>query len=287
MPTAAQVRQINWNTWTQMHSLWCAHYLRWMTCSVHKNTYVVPRVTNNVAGKGWCNMPELLGWCWMSSGDFASIVCVWVHVFLTKASFCFPLAAGKEMIEMYFDFRLFRLWKSRQHSKLLDYDDLLWHHPVFCWLVGQLLRVWAYLCTVSRHLVKVEGLLSSPERFLDRLCVRSWKLEQQWRQQQLGVFFKPFWSDRVWPCRFSRRCAFSPAPIFTFCLCLTLEKRKKGDKSELEKQVTHHPSLNVSETPTTLRFLSTERLLDTRVTVENRKISLCLRFEDVFFLPRL
>ncbi|KAM3868396.1 NMDA receptor synaptonuclear signaling and neuronal migration factor [Diretmus argenteus] len=34
-------------------------------------------------------------------------------------------AQGKEMIEMYFDFRLFRLWKNRQHSKLLDYDDLL------------------------------------------------------------------------------------------------------------------------------------------------------------------
>ncbi|XP_051967166.1 NMDA receptor synaptonuclear signaling and neuronal migration factor [Xyrauchen texanus] len=34
-------------------------------------------------------------------------------------------AQGKEMIEMYFDFRLYRLWKSRQHSKLHDYDDLL------------------------------------------------------------------------------------------------------------------------------------------------------------------
>ncbi|XP_061135859.1 NMDA receptor synaptonuclear signaling and neuronal migration factor [Syngnathus typhle] len=34
-------------------------------------------------------------------------------------------AQGKEMIEMYFNFRLFRLWKSRQHSKMLDYDDLL------------------------------------------------------------------------------------------------------------------------------------------------------------------
>uniref|UniRef100_A0A8C7UPE5 NMDA receptor synaptonuclear signaling and neuronal migration factor b n=1 Tax=Oncorhynchus mykiss TaxID=8022 RepID=A0A8C7UPE5_ONCMY len=34
-------------------------------------------------------------------------------------------AQGKEMIEMYFDFRLFRLWKTRQHSKLLDYDNLL------------------------------------------------------------------------------------------------------------------------------------------------------------------
>ncbi|XP_056587959.1 NMDA receptor synaptonuclear signaling and neuronal migration factor [Triplophysa dalaica] len=34
-------------------------------------------------------------------------------------------AQGKEMIEMYFDFRLFRLWKTRQHSKLHDYEDLL------------------------------------------------------------------------------------------------------------------------------------------------------------------
>ena len=28
------------------------------------------------------------------------------------------------MIEKYFDFRLYRLWKTRQHSKLLDYEDL-------------------------------------------------------------------------------------------------------------------------------------------------------------------
>ncbi|XP_035235742.1 NMDA receptor synaptonuclear signaling and neuronal migration factor-like isoform X2 [Anguilla anguilla] len=34
-------------------------------------------------------------------------------------------AEGKEMIEIYFDFRLFRLWKARQHSKLLDYIDVL------------------------------------------------------------------------------------------------------------------------------------------------------------------
>ncbi|XP_074526758.1 NMDA receptor synaptonuclear signaling and neuronal migration factor [Halichoeres trimaculatus] len=34
-------------------------------------------------------------------------------------------AQGKEMIEEYFDFRQYRLWKSRQHSKMLDYDDLL------------------------------------------------------------------------------------------------------------------------------------------------------------------
>ncbi|KAG7272873.1 hypothetical protein CRUP_029313, partial [Coryphaenoides rupestris] len=32
---------------------------------------------------------------------------------------------GKEMIEGYFDFRLYRLWKTRQHSKLMDYEDLL------------------------------------------------------------------------------------------------------------------------------------------------------------------
>nr|XP_032653413.1 NMDA receptor synaptonuclear signaling and neuronal migration factor isoform X6 [Chelonoidis abingdonii] len=34
-------------------------------------------------------------------------------------------AQGKQMIEAYFDFRLYRLWKTRQHSKLLDYDDIL------------------------------------------------------------------------------------------------------------------------------------------------------------------
>nr|XP_025037597.1 NMDA receptor synaptonuclear signaling and neuronal migration factor [Pelodiscus sinensis] len=34
-------------------------------------------------------------------------------------------AQGKQVIETYFDFRLYRLWKTRQHSKLLDYDDIL------------------------------------------------------------------------------------------------------------------------------------------------------------------
>lgn len=34
------------------------------------------------------------------------------------------------MIEMYFDFRLYRLWKTRQHSKLLDYEDLLWQRGI-------------------------------------------------------------------------------------------------------------------------------------------------------------
>lgn len=43
------------------------------------------------------------------------------------------------MIEMYFDFRLFRLWKTRQHSKLLDYDDLLWCHQLLAVIVRQLL----------------------------------------------------------------------------------------------------------------------------------------------------
>lgn len=36
-----------------------------------------------------------------------------------------PPASGKQMIETYFDFRLYRLWKSRQHSKLLDFEDVL------------------------------------------------------------------------------------------------------------------------------------------------------------------
>ncbi|KAJ7426015.1 hypothetical protein WISP_19633 [Willisornis vidua] len=35
------------------------------------------------------------------------------------------LYVSKQMIETYFDFRLYRLWKTRQHSKLLDYDDIL------------------------------------------------------------------------------------------------------------------------------------------------------------------
>ncbi|KAK5900733.1 hypothetical protein CgunFtcFv8_025666 [Champsocephalus gunnari] len=34
-------------------------------------------------------------------------------------------AQGKELIELYFDFRLYRLWKTRQHSKLLDYEEFL------------------------------------------------------------------------------------------------------------------------------------------------------------------
>ncbi|MGH0182823.1 UNVERIFIED_CONTAM: hypothetical protein FKN15_010087 [Acipenser sinensis] len=31
----------------------------------------------------------------------------------------------KAVVETYFDFRLYRLWKTHQHSKLLDYDDIL------------------------------------------------------------------------------------------------------------------------------------------------------------------
>ncbi|KAF3848927.1 hypothetical protein F7725_015424 [Dissostichus mawsoni] len=34
-------------------------------------------------------------------------------------------AQGKELIELYFDFRLYRLWKTRQHSKHLDYEEFL------------------------------------------------------------------------------------------------------------------------------------------------------------------
>lgn len=46
---------------------------------------------------------------------------MWLQLFLWFTN------QGKEMIEMYFDFRLYRLWKTRQHSKLLDYEDFLWH----------------------------------------------------------------------------------------------------------------------------------------------------------------
>lgn len=52
----------------------------------------------------------------------------WIHQMYSRiiSPSLFPSPLGKEMIEMYFDFRLFRLWKTRQHSKLLDYEDLLW-----------------------------------------------------------------------------------------------------------------------------------------------------------------
>ncbi|OBS69281.1 hypothetical protein A6R68_02191 [Neotoma lepida] len=36
-----------------------------------------------------------------------------------------PRRRGKQMIETYFDFRLNCLRKSRQYSKLLDFDDVL------------------------------------------------------------------------------------------------------------------------------------------------------------------
>lgn len=44
---------------------------------------------------------------------------------LRSVTLCFIFLLGKQMIETYFDFRLYRLWKTRQHSKLLDYDDIL------------------------------------------------------------------------------------------------------------------------------------------------------------------
>lgn len=42
------------------------------------------------------------------------------------------------MIEAYFDFRLYRLWKTRQHSKLLDYEDFLWQRHLDQWCSGAL-----------------------------------------------------------------------------------------------------------------------------------------------------
>lgn len=42
------------------------------------------------------------------------------------------------MIEAYFDFRLYRLWKTRQHSKLLDYEDFLWQRHLDQWCRGAL-----------------------------------------------------------------------------------------------------------------------------------------------------
>lgn len=52
-------------------------------------------------------------------------VILWSDILRRAKNVVLSPLSGKEMIEMYFDFRLYRLWKSRQHSKLLDYDDLL------------------------------------------------------------------------------------------------------------------------------------------------------------------
>lgn len=58
----------------------------------------------------------------------------WIHQMYSRliSPSLFPSLLGKDMIEMYFDFRLFRLWKTRQHSKLLDYEDLLWPRAGQC-----------------------------------------------------------------------------------------------------------------------------------------------------------
>lgn len=90
------------------------------------------------------------------------------------------MPAGKEMIEMYFDFRLFRLWKSRQHSKLLDYDGLLWRRlPCVGLFAGNL---------TSEPNVWWTGVWI--EMLLSKLCGRADEAEQ------LGHFF-PFWRGRV------------------------------------------------------------------------------------------
>lgn len=65
-------------------------------------------------------------WC-TADGAVDVIYCLWFYhqIYLEELKMLCSLFSGKEMIEMYFDFRLYRLWKSRQHSKLLDYDDLM------------------------------------------------------------------------------------------------------------------------------------------------------------------
>lgn len=81
-----------------------------------------------------------------------------------------PPPVGKEMIEMYFDFRLFRLWKTRQHSKMLEYDDLLWHCSPLTFV--RLLAV--YLITDSlwwRLSLRGPGRERSVEEVDDRLQV--------------------------------------------------------------------------------------------------------------------
>lgn len=140
-----------------------------------------------------------------------------VYSFVILTCLCCLLAAGKEMIEMYFDFRLFRLWKSRQHSKLLDYDDLLW----LCWLVmARLSHVWAY-CTVTGRLVE-EPPTPPPERLLDRLCGRA------------GAVGSVFFPSEVtgWPCRFSQWRPFSSLIHFHFLPISPRNEEERDKKKE-------------------------------------------------------
>lgn len=77
----------------------------------------------------WKPLSTVFSWfptlCWILS--FATRV--WIHLLFLITQTDWNLLVyheGKEMIELYFDFRLYRLWKTRQHSKLLDYEDFLW-----------------------------------------------------------------------------------------------------------------------------------------------------------------
>lgn len=83
---------------------------------------------------------------------------------------------GKEMIEMYFDFRLYRLWKTRQHSKLLDFEDFVWR-----WSRERPVQ------TKSWRRRRDEGVSAPPPSWSQRLTKRAETRKETRRKRIRGV----------------------------------------------------------------------------------------------------
>lgn len=130
-------------------------------------------------------------------------------------SLCCLLSAGKEMIEMYFDFRLFRLWKSRQHSKLLDYDDLLWLRPPSVGLSA------GYLTSepaVRWRGVWLKGLPEAPRT----------ALRQSWSSSAVGSFFSLL-KRKGGPVDSASGVLFLPYP-FSLSAYLSEKREREGQR---------------------------------------------------------
>lgn len=131
------------------------------------------------------------------------------------------------MIEMYFDFRLFRLWKSRQHSKLLDYDDLLWLCPAPVGLLANYLT--------SEPTVWWQGVWLSASEMLFKQLVAKLEKQRTW------VFFC-FWRDRV-------VLAIQPAVYFflTYLFSLSAYLSENGERETGKKDSSSLPKCEEKE----------------------------------------
>jgi len=98
------------------------------------------------------------------------------------------------MIETYFDFRLYRLWKTRQHSKLLDYDDILWAGEDFA--RGSRSPVSKKSCLLQRDFFIGTGSPSKP--YGRQQCKRERRRSPRQRVGTKGSWVKRDWRERVW-----------------------------------------------------------------------------------------